>query len=55
MSDVTVKQFAEVVGVPAERLLSQLSEAGLDFAKESDTITDKQKKQLLDHLRLSHG
>jgi len=55
MSDVTVKQFAEVVGVPADRLLTQLSEAGLDFAKESDMITDKQKMQLLDHLRLSHG
>lgn len=55
MSDVTVKQFAEVVGVPPERLLTQLSEAGLDFAKESDMITDKQKMQLLDHLRLSHG
>ncbi len=55
MSDVTVKQFAEVVGVPADRLLTQLSEAGLEFAKESDMITDKQKMQLLDHLRLSHG
>jgi translation initiation factor IF-2 len=55
MSDVTVKQFAEVVGVPTDRLLAQLSEAGLDFAKESDMITDKQKMQLLDHLRLSHG
>jgi len=55
MSDVTVKQFAEVVGVPADRLLVQLGEAGLDFKKESDFITDEQKMQLLDHLRLSHG
>ncbi|NOY67080.1 MAG: translation initiation factor IF-2 [Gammaproteobacteria bacterium] len=55
MSDVTVKQFAEVVGVPADRLLVQLGEAGLDFKKDDDLITDKQKMQLLDHLRLSHG
>jgi len=55
MSDVTVKQFAEVVGVPADRLLVQLNEAGLKFKKEGDLITDEQKMQLLDHLRLSHG
>jgi len=55
MSDVTVKQFAEVVGVPADKLLTQLSEAGLDLKGESELITDEQKMQLLDHLRLSHG
>ncbi len=29
MSDVTVKQFADVVGIPVDRLLVQLGEAGL--------------------------
>ncbi len=29
MANVTVKQFAEVLGVPVERLLAQLVEAGL--------------------------
>jgi len=55
MSDVTVKQFAEVVGVPVDKLMTQLSEAGMGFNAADDTITDKQKMQLLDHLRLSHG
>ena len=55
MSDVTVKQFAEVVGVPVDKLMTQLSEAGMGFDTPDDMITDKQKMQLLDHLRLSHG
>ena len=29
MAEVTVKQFADVVGVSIERLLAQLEEAGL--------------------------
>ena len=35
MADVTVKQFAEVVGVPPDRLLSQLGEAGLSISDEN--------------------
>ena len=55
MSDVTVKQFAEVVGVPTDRLLVQLGEAGLSVSDENATITDTEKTQLLDFLRQSHG
>jgi translation initiation factor IF-2 len=55
MRDVTVKQFAEVVGVPADRLLVQLVEAGMDVSDENATITESQKTQLLDFLRESHG
>ena len=55
MSDVTVKQFSEVVGVPVDRLLSQLSDAGLDMKDPDDTITDDEKMMLLEHLRKSHG
>lgn len=55
MSDVTVKQFAEVVGIPVDRLLTQLVEAGIDIKSEDATISDKEKMQLLDHLRQSHG
>jgi translation initiation factor IF-2 len=53
MRDVTVKQFAEVVGVPADRLLVQLGEAGMDVSDENATITESQKTQLLDFLRES--
>jgi translation initiation factor IF-2 len=55
MSEVTVKQFAEVVGVPTDRLLMQLVEAGLEIQDENATITETQKTQLLDFLRESHG
>ncbi len=55
MSDVTVKQFAEVVGVPTDRLLVQLVEAGLSVNDENATISDDEKTRLLDFLRQSHG
>jgi translation initiation factor IF-2 len=55
MSEVTVKQFAEVVGVPTDRLLAQLGEAGLEIQDENATITETQKTALLDFLRESHG
>ena len=55
MSEVTVKQFAEVVGIPVERLIVQLGEAGLPAGKETDSINDEQKMQLLEHLRKKHG
>ena len=55
MTEVTVKQFADVVGVPTDRLLVQLGEAGLSVSDENATITDSEKTQLLDFLRQSHG
>jgi len=55
MSEVTVKQFAEVVGIPVDRLIVQLGEAGLPAGKETDSISDDQKMQLLEHLRKKHG
>jgi len=55
MTDVTVKQFAAAVGVPPDRLLVQLGEAGLSVSDENSTITDSEKTQLLDFLRQSHG
>ncbi len=53
MATVSIKQFAEVVGVTVERLLSQLTEAGLAFSKE-EVITDEDKMRLLTHLRSKH-
>ncbi len=55
MAEVTVKQFAEVVGTPVDRLLTQLREAGLDITDPDTVIDDEQKMQLLTHLRHSHG
>ncbi|QKT02565.1 translation initiation factor IF-2 [Ectothiorhodospiraceae bacterium 2226] len=55
MSEVSVKQFADVVGIPVDRLLVQLKEAGLPV-KDADTpITDKEKVELLGYLQRKHG
>ncbi len=51
MSSVTVKQFAEAVGVPVERLLSQLSAAGLTADAPDAMISDDEKVELLKYLR----
>lgn len=55
MAEVTVKQLAEVVGTPVERLLEQLGEAGVSVDNADQLINDKVKMLLLDHLRKSHG
>ncbi|MEM7401483.1 MAG: translation initiation factor IF-2 [Pseudomonadota bacterium] len=55
MSEVTVKQLAEVVKTPVEKLLEQLSEAGLAFSGPDEIVSDEQKMQLLDHLRNSRS
>jgi translation initiation factor IF-2 len=55
MTEVTVKQFADVVGTPVERLIEQLEEAGLPIYEADEKITDKEKMQLLNHLRQTHG
>ncbi len=55
MADVTVKEFADVVKIPVDRLLSQLSSAGIDINSADDTISDKEKTALLTYLRDLHG
>jgi translation initiation factor IF-2 len=55
MAEVTVRQFADVVGIPIERLLTQLGDAGLSAKRAEDNINDKEKLQLLTHLRHLHG
>ena len=55
MADVTVAQFAEVLKVPVEKLLTQLDEAGIKVSGSDDTISDDAKLELLSHLRRSHG
>jgi translation initiation factor IF-2 len=55
MAEVTVKELANVVGVPVERLLSQLGEAGLPIKSADETISDQEKMRLLSYLRHAHG
>lgn len=51
MADVTVKQLAKVVGIPVERLLSQLQDAGLPFDDASQVVNEEQKRVLLNHIK----
>lgn len=51
MADVTVKQLAQVVGIPVERLLNQLQDAGLPFDDADQTVNEEQKRTLLSHLK----
>ena len=55
MPEVTVKQYAEVIQIPVERLLEQLQEAGLSAKSEDDRISDNEKTELLGYLRRKHG
>ncbi|MGX2039806.1 translation initiation factor IF-2 [Methylocaldum sp. MU1018] len=55
MSDVTVRQLAEVVGIPLDRLLTQLGDAGLEKNDADDVLSDTEKLQFLSYLRQSHG
>lgn len=55
MSDVTVKQFAENVGIPVDRLMSQLEESGSSIKSVDQAISDKEKIELLNYLRRNHG
>ncbi|MGB5104584.1 MAG: translation initiation factor IF-2 [Steroidobacteraceae bacterium] len=55
MAVVTVSQFAEVLKVPVERLMTQLDEAGIKVSGADDVISDEAKMELLTHLRRAHG
>ncbi|VAX07662.1 Translation initiation factor 2 [hydrothermal vent metagenome] len=55
MSDVTIRQFADDVGIPVDRLLGQLGEAGLDNNDPDANISEEEKLSLLAYLRDSHG
>ncbi|MCU7848093.1 MAG: translation initiation factor IF-2 [Candidatus Thiodiazotropha sp. (ex Lucinoma kastoroae)] len=55
MSEVTVAQLANVVGIPADRLMEQLEGAGIQAKSPEDRISDEEKARLLLHLRESHG
>lgn len=55
MADVTVRQLADVVGIPIDRLMTQLKEAGLAVENEEQLISDEAKRKLLLHLQRGRG
>ena len=55
MAETTVRELADVVGIPVNRLLAQLGESGLPHTEADQRINDQEKAQLFTHLRRLHG
>ncbi len=55
MADVSVKDFAGVVGISVDRLLDQLKDSGVSGIVADGMISDDEKTTLLAHLRKKHG
>ena len=55
MSQVTVSQLAEVLGIAVDKLLTQMAKAGISIASGDAAVSNDDKKKLLAHLRSAHG
>ena len=55
MGKMNVAQFAAELGLPVALLLEQLTASGVSKENESDPVSEKDKAQLLEHLRQAHG
>jgi len=55
MSESTVRQLADLVGIPVDRLLTQFTEAGMGKDGPDAVVNDKEKVTLLQFLREAHG
>ena len=55
MPDVSVKEYADVIGIPVGRLVDQLHEAGVKSKTSDDMLSDDEKSELLAHLRRKRG
>jgi len=55
MSQVTVSQLAEVLGISVDKLITQMSKADIDLTSGDAAVSNNDKKKLLAHLRSAHG
>ncbi len=55
MSDVTVQQLAQVLGMTVDKLITQFAEAGMKFTGPAQVVTSTEKVKLLGFLRRTHG
>ncbi len=55
MSETKVKEFAETVGTPVDRLITQMHGAGIKVEGPESIVTEEEKQQLLAYLRDKHG
>jgi len=51
MSTITIKAFAEQIGIEPERLVKQLNDAGVAGKTVEDSLRDEEKRTLLEFLR----
>lgn len=54
-TQVTIEKFAADIGISLEKLKAQLKGAGLPDMAADQTITEAEKRQLLEHLQARHG
>lgn len=52
---VSVKQFADEIGVKPDRLLGQFKDAGIKIASINDSVSEEEKQKLLRYLQQHHG
>ncbi len=55
MAEKTVKELAQMVQKPVEKLLEQLAAAGLPQRTADHTVSEAEQEQLVSHLQRSHG
>ena len=55
MAEVTVKQLAEAVGAPVDRLLTQMQQAGLSHESENEPASEQEKQTLLAYFKGNKG
>ncbi|GGF55032.1 translation initiation factor IF-2 [Alteromonas lipolytica] len=54
MADVSIEKLASDIGTSVDRLVSQFSDAGIKKAA-GESVTEDEKRKLLDHLSKQHG
>lgn len=52
---VSIKQFADEIGVKADRLLDQFKDAGIKASTTDDLVSESEKQKLLRYLKQYHG
>ena len=55
MAETSVKEFAEAIGKPVERLVEQMQEAGLPHKQADEKVSEKDKETLLGYLKRNSG
>src|SRR3990167_3337731 len=55
MTQITIKGFADQIGIPPETLMRQLDAAGIAAKSADDALSEDEKAKLFHYLRASHG